>query len=493
MKLSFLFGAGAEIAYGLPSGGKFALDIFRQDSSEAKQIFKENRGLIDNTTIYSGNWLPCDYDTKNVSSYGKAVYESIIKDTVEHNREKIIKKINDFDKTAEYEYEKSKDWGFDIKEYIEGCINRTLEGCNMSNHLSFSDYISKGNDIFKSNWFSALLLLYKNRKELTLEVVRALNKVLMSILQLQLGALSEDFTKRFNENLFKKKDDQIDFLDDISDIIRLNYQSAGLVGLDYIMEKNVTQANSVESAFLLFLNNILENIYSYVLDYKSLIDSNWHYLYCPKDEWTKFCKISIFLITVQKYIKKMFEKNYDPTTKGYYNDVFEAKKKYEILSIATTNYNTLINKVINEDICYLNGSTETYYDPYLNRIGSYEELQKAEKHFIVPLLFTQSGTKPMTSIDMSQKYVDVYNKFKQSDIIFVVGFGFNADDEHINGIVRTLIDIDDKKIIVVDIDPNLNSKSIAEKLKVNRTKNIEILTVDKNRMVNGKLWIESFC
>ena len=30
MKLSFLFGAGAEISYGLPSGGKFALDIFRQ-------------------------------------------------------------------------------------------------------------------------------------------------------------------------------------------------------------------------------------------------------------------------------------------------------------------------------------------------------------------------------------------------------------------------------------------------------------------------------
>jgi hypothetical protein len=28
-KLGFLFGAGAEICYGLPTGGKFALDIFR--------------------------------------------------------------------------------------------------------------------------------------------------------------------------------------------------------------------------------------------------------------------------------------------------------------------------------------------------------------------------------------------------------------------------------------------------------------------------------
>mgnify|MGYP006945808524 CR=1 FL=1 len=32
-KLGFLFGAGAEICYGLPTGGKFALDIFRQDIS----------------------------------------------------------------------------------------------------------------------------------------------------------------------------------------------------------------------------------------------------------------------------------------------------------------------------------------------------------------------------------------------------------------------------------------------------------------------------
>lgn len=28
-KIGFLFGAGAEIGYGLPSGGKFVLDIFK--------------------------------------------------------------------------------------------------------------------------------------------------------------------------------------------------------------------------------------------------------------------------------------------------------------------------------------------------------------------------------------------------------------------------------------------------------------------------------
>ena len=44
MKLGFLFGAGAEVGYGLPSGGKFALDIFRYDTSKSKQAFMRQNG-----------------------------------------------------------------------------------------------------------------------------------------------------------------------------------------------------------------------------------------------------------------------------------------------------------------------------------------------------------------------------------------------------------------------------------------------------------------
>ena len=40
MKYGFLFGAGAETAYKLPLGGRFALEIFRQDTIEPKNDFK---------------------------------------------------------------------------------------------------------------------------------------------------------------------------------------------------------------------------------------------------------------------------------------------------------------------------------------------------------------------------------------------------------------------------------------------------------------------
>ncbi len=61
MKYGFLFGAGAEMGYGLPSGGRFALDIFRHDSSKSKQVFiyaKLPKGFYIPTPVghYSPDW-----------------------------------------------------------------------------------------------------------------------------------------------------------------------------------------------------------------------------------------------------------------------------------------------------------------------------------------------------------------------------------------------------------------------------------------------------
>ena len=58
MKLGFFFGAGAEIGYGLPSGGKFAIDLFRQDPSNYRAEFREQLRAIDLTSSYAVDWLP---------------------------------------------------------------------------------------------------------------------------------------------------------------------------------------------------------------------------------------------------------------------------------------------------------------------------------------------------------------------------------------------------------------------------------------------------
>ncbi|USS93102.1 hypothetical protein M8332_05770 [Fructilactobacillus ixorae] len=100
-KIGFLFGAGAEMSYGMPSGSKFALDIFRQPVTESKDKLRTMRENVNASSNYASTWLPKDYGKKSISSYGKSVFNTIIKDTIGNNRKLIIEKINNFDTLAQ--------------------------------------------------------------------------------------------------------------------------------------------------------------------------------------------------------------------------------------------------------------------------------------------------------------------------------------------------------------------------------------------------------
>ena len=499
MKYGFLFGAGAEVGYGLPSGGKFALDIFRHDVTESKRAFKEMRDNVDYTTRYASYWLPDGFRDKNISSFGKTVFQNIIKDTVEHNRENIIKRINNFDEVAKNEASMMKKDNIDIDALLEKLIGRKLDNVHMGQTISFIDEFKQGNDLFNSSYFSALLMVYKDKMIITGEQRVEFGKILLSIIQLLVGALSETLSRRINDGLFSKKDDEIDIFDDIGEIIQLNYSSSGLSGIEYLLDQREADISTDAGKCLRFAQKIIEAIYAVVLDYKTLIDANWHYLYSPSTDWAKFCKICIFLLNVRDYITKMACSAKPEAKHGYYNVLKESidEKKFEVSAVATTNYNRFISDILRIEVAFLNGSTETWYDPYLNRIGTKSELTTSENHILVPLMFTQSGTKPMTSIEMSMKYVDTYTQWKNSDRVIIVGFGFGTDDEHINGILRTLIDVDNKEITVVTLDNHQSydeiAKCIARKLKVTNVSNISIIQVDVNgiNIQDKKIWTDA--
>lgn len=499
MKYGFLFGAGAEVGYGLPSGGKFALDIFRHDVTESKKAFKEMRDNVDYTTRYASYWLPDGFRDKNISSFGKTVFQNIIKDTVEHNRENIIKRINNFDEVAKNEASMMKKDNIDIDALLEKLIGRKLDNVHMGQTISFIDEFKQGNDLFNSSYFSALLMVYKDKMIITGEQRVEFGKILLSIIQLLVGALSETLSRRINDGLFSKKDDEIDIFDDIGEIIQLNYSSSGLSGMEYLLDQREADISTDAGKCLRFAQKIIEAIYAVVLDYKTLIDANWHYLYSPSTDWAKFCKICIFLLNVRDYITKMACSAKPEAKHGYYNVLKESidEKKFEVSAVATTNYNRFISDILRIEVAFLNGSTETWYDPYLNRIGTKSELTTSENHILVPLMFTQSGTKPMTSIEMSMKYVDTYTQWKNSDRVIIVGFGFGTDDEHINGILRTLIDVDNKEITVVTLDKHQSddaiAKDIARKLKVTNVSNISIIQVDVNgiNIQDKKIWTDA--
>ena len=158
MKFGFLFGAGAEVGYNLPLGSKFALDIFRFDNSNSKEVFKKKRDNVDPITSYANDWLPKDYREKSISAFGKKVFQSIIKDTIEHNRNSIIFKLNDFDSLAKKHILKMKKDDKDVVSVIETTLNKKLKNIKLSNSIRYIGEFQDGDKLFGSNYFSALLL-----------------------------------------------------------------------------------------------------------------------------------------------------------------------------------------------------------------------------------------------------------------------------------------------------------------------------------------------
>ncbi|MGL5384092.1 MAG: hypothetical protein ACRDCC_11470 [Culicoidibacterales bacterium] len=486
-EIGFLFGAGAEIAYGLPTGGKFALDIFRADNSNAKEEFKKMRSSIDKSTHYAAKWLPEGYDTKNIGAFGESVYEAIIRDTVSNNRQKIIERINEFDAVAQAVI------GTEIPDFernIFDDLGKPISDINVEQQLQYNSVFKKGNKLFTTKYMAILLTYYQKHQFEQSSEKEELGDIIKAIMQLQLGALSEDLSKNIQENVFEKNELELDIFDDLGGNLSVNYHVAGLEGLKLLAKKK----GGYHTKVVQYAYEIIEQIYAEVLDYKSLIDSYWHYLYNPKNEWTKFCKIAIFLSTVREYIVSQSVGDEGALQEGYYDDLNQSDLAVSV--VATANYNnSLIKSKLTKkvsEITFLNGSVDDYYDPYLNKIGTKQELTKDSNHFIVPLIFTQSGTKPMTSIDMAIKYVEFYNKLKASAAICAIGFGFNLDDEHINGIIRTLIDRDGKKLYVIDRMSNelayKKQADLANKLKIKNKDNIQYILVDaKKRTTEAKL------
>lgn len=500
-KISLFFGAGAECSYGLPSGGKFALDIFRMSTGEDKTKLKEQINQVNKQSNYA-RWLPEGFDTKKLTAFTKTQYESIVKGSLENKRNNILEYLNNFDSKVNWIVEDLYNNGVDIDNILLELTGVEIGSYNYSHEIRLNPLLGGNNELFGSNYFSAFLKLVEI-ENVSHSFKLNVRNITRAILELLIGSLGEDLIHRLNDGIFDDSPDSIDLFDDLGAIFTLDYRNTGMKGLELLIENEnieIDSTDSSENKIIKFGLQILEDIYSGALDYQTLIDSNWRYIYSPKTDWGKFSKIIIFLYTVKRYIESIAEKNMEKIRQGngYYHDITHLKEFIEIGAIGTTNYNSFIEDIIDEKVYYLNGSVNDYYDPYLNKIISITENEE-KKHIIVPFLFTQSGIKPLTSVKMSERYVEMFNKFKESDLICVCGFAFNCDDGHINGLFRELIEDHNKTICILHyVDGGeYNARTVLNdykvKLRLDSTLGLKIVPVDKSRndMGTGEIWFES--
>ena len=496
-KIGLFFGAGAEMGYGLPSGGKFAIDLFRQDPTKYKKKLRKTLEEIKVTSTYATNWLPDSYLNKPIYAFGEKDFISIIQSSIEYRQDKIVEKFNDFDSLCEKAITKLNiDKNF-LNEKFEEISGGEIGSVIYSQKIKINPLITNDVKLFSSSYYSAMLETIR-----TQENKDDLQRYSISFLQLIVGAHGYNLVKKLNEELFTQTPDDLPIFDDIFGMFSLEFHKAGSTALELLLREKRTFNKDKNASLAELLSaisqEVLENIFIDILDYQKLIDNHYRYLYCPKKEWAKFTKMVVFLEIAKDYISQNLG-NIKTNQDGYYNDLLSIND-LEITSIGTSNYNNIIEIVSpkiaeNQNIIHLNGSVKDLYNPYKNNIEKIgTDSTSQEKQILVPFLLTQSGIKPLTSVEMSRRYVDLFDSFKNSDAIISIGFGFNQDDGHINGLFRELIEVYNKKLIVVDIsaDESKTQKEIKKKLRVGTNgSNIIVISIDKDtRKSNDKFWYE---
>ncbi len=497
MKVGLFFGAGAEIGYGLPSGGKFAIDLFRQDPTPYKKKFREKLANVDIYSSYVGTWLPKDYDKKSIFAFGKNEFTSIIESSIQYKRTEIIKKLNDFDN----EFTRAcKQLGIEesfLKEKFSNDMGKDIGEVLYEHAIKINAKLTTDVKLFGAEYYSAALEIIRLKPNCA-----DLRRYIIAFLQLLVGAYGQDVVQKLNEELFESAPDDLPIFDDIFGMFRLEFDRVGSTALDLLLNEkrifNTTEEATLIDLFSAVTQQILENIFCSVLDYQKLIDDHFRYLFSPSTEWAKFTRMAIFMEIAHDYIVE--QKPTDLPDDGYYHDVKKLLGSgMEVGVIGTSNYNNLFKEISDDlhmpsiDVFHLNGSTKDFYNPYKNEVIQIDDKDSHEsKQILVPFMLTQSGLKPLTSVEMSRRYVELFDAYKDMDAIISIGFGFNKDDSHINGLFRELIEKSDKKLFVITVDMNETDKEVRKKLRLDtHLANVKVILVDpKTRAANEVMWFE---
>lgn len=506
MKIGLFFGAGAEIGYGLPSGGKFAIDLFRQDPGRYKSQLRDQLHQLDAMSPYATNWLPTSYADSRIHAFGRNEFTALIESSIEYKREEIIRRLNQFDQECDAAI---RQLGID-RAMLERKFSETTGsqlGHRLYKHtIRLNALLANDVRLFESEFYSAMLDIVRRG-----DSSDDLRRYASSFLQLLVGAHGQALVQKLNQELFETAPDDIPIFDDISGMFRLEFNKVGATALELLLQEkrefSVGSDATATSLLSAIAQQALENIFTTVLDYQALIDGHFRYLYSPKTEWAKFTKMVIFLRCARDYIATQAVAFGDCAQHGYYHDLARAKGLgIEISAVGTSNYNSILETVAASvglqfaNVFHLNGSVVDYYNPYKNSVLTCEAPKSVpQNHIHVPFILTQSGLKPLTSVEMSRRYVELHDRFREADAIVVVGFGFNSDDSHINGLLRELIEVSGKPLYWIcrssDGDAQAQQRELMRRLRVDpgyRNQVIAVPVDSESRQVqaNGLLWLD---
>lgn len=178
-----------------------------------------------------------------------------------------------------------------------------------------------------------------------------------------------------------------------------------------------------------------------------------------------YCIDNNFEWNIKNVIKKLKE-DYDVKSEqeSYYSILKNFKCDYNLI---TTNYTNYIEQ-IKDDAIYLHGKLTWFEDTLglsVYDIKKEEECQRllniiekresnSEKG-IIPFILIPSGVKPIICDKQIEQFSRFIKVLKESNILIVVGYRFNSEDNHINSIIINWLKRKDKQLIYLNYEDSI--------------------------------------
>ncbi|NLC65371.1 MAG: hypothetical protein GX752_00355 [Clostridium sp.] len=185
-----------------------------------------------------------------------------------------------------------------------------------------------------------------------------------------------------------------------------------------------------------------------------------------------------FLNTLRSNLIELYLKDGDvwktivkSSKKTYYHsikDVFlNNSSDIQITGAITSNYYRFIEILDIKKYAYLNGQLKFFEVPETLEIIDITKESFPDNKLFFPFIFGQSYAKPIVNKRQIEAFSCMEEILNDSDILVILGYNINEDDNHINSFIRDFIIEKNRYIIVIgNNDPEIAKKEVAKQLRL---------------------------
>lgn len=489
-KIGFFFGAGAEVEYRFPSGAKFAVSIMNP-----------SHDVLDNAKK--------DYKNLGYKKYGdflklsSADFQKVCESMIENRKDEIKDLFFESDKSFDENHK---------NENSERIFNDFV-GEFTKDKLPEFKLLSKAVDVYtkvkkESQELESEKKLDKEKSALS-ENFSTLLKFNISLLFFLYGnAILENLNQKFFTQKFSE------FFNDNDGAFMLNKNKAPVISakLFEVISKEDSEEEAAESQesekksedekIFSELKDFTKELIEKCIDYQKLFE-NFDALFYPEKNKTQFRKIvSLLLIMRRKILQKQIEiekQENQSQTKTYYEEIV-SDSEITLGSVCTTNYSTFYDEKFaqksKDKVFHLNGKIDSFFD--LDSKSIYEaadlELKNESSKNIVPFLYPQVAMKPIMYFDVVKLYSEAYKSLAGCSKVAVLGFGFNKDDNLLNGMFKYLLkENSNLEIFYFDYEKQTSKdeNKFFKDLGLSEYKGrFKIFKLEDNHLVDGENWLK---